>query len=583
MMCTLSKYRIASGQADHIYTIDEICTFFSDPKFLITDYDLSKLDELVPKDMSHGELYDAIDAKVDNNAHSQLRIVSLALRDLFDANESNINARRKTDFYSIDKAIKLALESNNVQYVIWVYGVKSIIMDLSKRPAQALPYIQKSKYLIEELDAATTYESIYNNTLLSLTSILYQLNDYQHSALYGQEYMKWIEQQPLSRQIMGLIYAYDLVGASYKHLGYPDSSINCYERIISFLDESDSIDEERKELWRSIAIGNIGENLLNKNNLVEAKPKIEGYYHYNQVHNDILNILLSKNLYAKYLSTQKSYQNAIPLWRSVIDEKRALDRPQIIVDAAYGVVDAYRQIGKLDSALYYQEIAYKTKSEIDIAQYKSGLEIVNAQIEIERLEHSLSHTISRLQGLRASRNLTILSALLLMGIIFVSYGWKESTWRATVDKETFDRKLAEQRADQAINNLEILKESLIEKTELVSQLSDQLELNDDMDATYDLRDQISSYVFAKEEDWHRFFISFELVHPHFIKNLNHSLDNSSPGERRLAVLMKIGLNNKQLASALGIHPNSVSKNKYRLKQRLNLDPDQTLESFINSL
>ncbi|HEY8938181.1 MAG TPA: hypothetical protein VIM65_23325, partial [Cyclobacteriaceae bacterium] len=52
---------------------------------------------------------------------------------------------------------------------------------------------------------------------------------------------------------------------------------------------------------------------------------------------------------------------------------------------------------------------------------------------------------------------------------------------------------------------------------------------------------------------------------------------------RLSALIKLNLSIKEMASMLGISPESVKKSRYRLKRKLGLTENDVLEEFIEKL
>ena len=88
---------------------------------------------------------------------------------------------------------------------------------------------------------------------------------------------------------------------------------------------------------------------------------------------------------------------------------------------------------------------------------------------------------------------------------------------------------------------------------------------------------------AEDRDWEIFKSYFSEVHndfDHKIKSINVDI---SEKEIRLASFLRMNLTTKQIASMLNVLPDSVLKSKYRLKKKLNLDKDQDLTEFLNSL
>ena len=86
-----------------------------------------------------------------------------------------------------------------------------------------------------------------------------------------------------------------------------------------------------------------------------------------------------------------------------------------------------------------------------------------------------------------------------------------------------------------------------------------------------------------DNDWEKFRLHFNEVHPNFfekIRNVNKALN---PNETRLCAYIRMDLATKEIAQLSGISPDSVQKNRYRLKKKLGLDKSINLIDFIRSL
>ena len=86
-----------------------------------------------------------------------------------------------------------------------------------------------------------------------------------------------------------------------------------------------------------------------------------------------------------------------------------------------------------------------------------------------------------------------------------------------------------------------------------------------------------------DEDWKSFRLIFEQIHPHFIKNLISKNTSISQGDLKLATLIKLNLSNPEISSILGISSESVRKNRYRFRKKLNFTTDESLLEFISEL
>ncbi|MGB4085068.1 MAG: inorganic phosphate transporter [Bacteroidales bacterium] len=80
-----------------------------------------------------------------------------------------------------------------------------------------------------------------------------------------------------------------------------------------------------------------------------------------------------------------------------------------------------------------------------------------------------------------------------------------------------------------------------------------------------------------------FNIRIERMHKDFIGRLVQLNPDLSPNDIRLAVLLRLGIATKQIATLMNISPKSVEINRYRLPKKLGLDRGSNLTQFINNI
>jgi len=90
---------------------------------------------------------------------------------------------------------------------------------------------------------------------------------------------------------------------------------------------------------------------------------------------------------------------------------------------------------------------------------------------------------------------------------------------------------------------------------------------------------------VKNEDksWDEFARLFEKVHPAFWQQLNQMPNPLTEKEKRLCALIKVNMQNREVAAVLGISPESVKTARYRLRKKLQIDSDQDLNQFVQML
>jgi len=126
---------------------------------------------------------------------------------------------------------------------------------------------------------------------------------------------------------------------------------------------------------------------------------------------------------------------------------------------------------------------------------------------------------------------------------------------------------------------------LIQKNEQMEQLRNELDdlavyIPPDMRKQYDRIKSTIGYAFSLDNTWDEFRIHFEQVHPSFLKKLMEVESSLTGKEKRLCSLIRVNMGTKEMASVLGISPDSVKTARHRLRKKLKLDKDDDLDSFI---
>ncbi|SFU28253.1 regulatory protein, luxR family [Pustulibacterium marinum] len=84
-----------------------------------------------------------------------------------------------------------------------------------------------------------------------------------------------------------------------------------------------------------------------------------------------------------------------------------------------------------------------------------------------------------------------------------------------------------------------------------------------------------------DDEWEEFMHFFEDIHPDFIKNISKASEQGlTSTELRLAMLLRLNLSSKEIASVLRVTPDSVRVARYRLRKKLPIDHKQELVNFM---
>lgn len=140
--------------------------------------------------------------------------------------------------------------------------------------------------------------------------------------------------------------------------------------------------------------------------------------------------------------------------------------------------------------------------------------------------------------------------------------------------------------DSKKRQLLLYSQNILEKSELIHQLNYEIE---SLKKSNSIQDQIKKFskvlnsTILTDDDWEEFKKTFEDVYPNFFAALRLKFPEITASELRLSALIKMNLSLKEAANSLGISADSVKKSRYRLKKKIALPEDDSLEQFLRSL
>lgn len=96
---------------------------------------------------------------------------------------------------------------------------------------------------------------------------------------------------------------------------------------------------------------------------------------------------------------------------------------------------------------------------------------------------------------------------------------------------------------------------------------------------YQLRDILQTPLLT-DDQWLTFKKAFEKVNRNYSREISYNFSNISQAELRYLYLKKLGMNHKEIASVLGISPDSVRLYKHRLGKKVNPGKEDALPVFL---
>ncbi len=122
--------------------------------------------------------------------------------------------------------------------------------------------------------------------------------------------------------------------------------------------------------------------------------------------------------------------------------------------------------------------------------------------------------------------------------------------------------------------------SQIRKNEALLELKNELARLELPVRDADRLDRLIENHLSSDADWSVFEKAFNEVHDAFFHKMKHDWPDLTPGDLRLAALLRLNLSSKEIAALLGMSIRGIENKRYRLRKKLGLGETVNLADFI---
>ncbi|SNR80887.1 tetratricopeptide repeat protein [Dokdonia pacifica] len=245
------------------------------------------------------------------------------------------------------------------------------------------------------------------------------------------------------------------------------------------------------------------------------------------------------------------------------------------------IKDSIESTKKVKALSYYQTLYEMEKRDSEIKQQQSEIELLDTQVELLDTKNKVQFQWMLLIAL----------ALFAAGA-FYYFNNKKNKQKAVINKNKKD--LAEMKNQMLDKEIEYQKKdltdfafnisqnqewakTLVKKLEKLKTTTGRARANE----LEDLENEIKNKIWVDDGSYD-FQDRIETLSNSFYKGLNSQFPNLTKTEVRLCSLIRMNIENKEIAILQNINPSSVKKSRYRLRKKLNLTQRQDLDEFLQS-
>jgi DNA-binding CsgD family transcriptional regulator len=476
------------------------------------------------------------------------------------------------------QAINEAYATNDKRFIAFITWLCSSLMIEMQQLELAVTYKMQAEDIYSEI-GYLDYNYIKNWGVIG--ELLFHSRDYEQSILYTRKALDSWSEKTAAADYTRVRY-YNTIAQDYEQLNNLDSAL-------VYLDTSLLLAEKGtyKE-WIGINSGFKGEVLFKMQEYQKAKPLLEYDYLTNKdQYVDIaakslqwiarINLLEGKNDSALMKSRE-----AVALIQKI--KFRYYLQPARYLEMAYSALaGSFKATGQLDSFYHYTRLHSQLHDSIQNVAFQSSSRIVRMKIDNQNILNAIQSLEKEKRNEVTKRNLIIAAIGLLSVIVLLYIKQSKLKQRHREEMVLHEKRLAETELASAKQQMQQFTENIIEKSNLIEKLQHQIAGNEINGEHQQILKDLTSHTILTEADWENFKRMFERLYPSFFSLLKEKAPNITVAEQRMAALIRLNLNSKQMASMLGISVDSVHKTKQRLRLRLQVQNEANLEETLSYL
>lgn len=314
-----------------------------------------------------------------------------------------------------------------------------------------------------------------------------------------------------------------------------------------------------------------------------------------------MRLLLYENI-GNYFRYKKDYAQALDYYHAARQMALADSNISSYASLAYELSMLFAQQGLSDSSYHYlsqyNNLISRTQQPHTVESYKQYTHMVMELSEnrIQLSEQAVSLKNKQLVILGVTATAIIVTVVLLW---LVAMERRRRTRQTMLLKEIENRELSDQleheqeiqrlheaQIEQKIRELTSYSLLLANKNNLLKTVEEtavKAQKEQDMGGYGQIKRLIDENLHMDGDYWEQFVGHFVQVAPHFFDQLKQRFPDLTPNEIKLCAYIRIGMSSKQIAQMLNLSPESVNKNRYRLRKKLGLEKDTALDEIIAGL
>ena len=379
------------------------------------------------------------------------------------------------------------------------------------------------------------------------------------------------------------------IGLTLNDLGNSNYVIKNYTIAIKYLEESlRSSEEVENHGLLGITLFNIGKTYVKMGQTQKGidylKKSVE--YSRNISNNPLSESWALKRLGDVYTEELNMPQKALPFLNRAIQLSDSVGNKDDLYQSYRDRAQAYAALGQYKKALEDHETYKAINDSVYNIDKSKEIERLKTEFETKEKEQQIALQENEIDLLEQKAKVSGLQKLLLGGGLFLSlgvvsfgfYGFRQKINSNKLEKEKLDVELDFKKKELTTHALHLAKKN--ETLESLKQKAEEFKSAENSQNGYQQLIRTINFDLQDDNNWENFSKYFQEVHKDFNSNIKQKFPEVTSNELRLMSLLKMNLSSKEIANILNISPEGIKKARYRLRKKLNITTEDSLQDLV---
>lgn len=360
-----------------------------------------------------------------------------------------------------------------------------------------------------------------------------------------------------------------------------------FPQAINYFNQALNIAVAKKDsAWIGITTGNIGSVYFMQGDYARAMPYLTADYResiaYKQFSNAALTLLRLSRISLESGKLKEAGER--------LDSVEVLIHKSVGEDVLSLWVDVYKQreelnkrTGQYQAAVTYAEKYQVLKDSLAKRNSIAAIERVKLTWEAEKYRGQISRLNTNADVEAFKRNAIVCIFILVFIIVILLFNRYRLNARREQEMLLIRKKRVDEKLKSAADALQEYTENLKQNNAQIERYKAEIAAlktrSTDKAGAENLEKLMQAHIMT-DESWSEFKKLFIKVHEGFFTKLRNSYPYLTDTDMRLLSLVKLNLNNREMANMLGITIEGIKKSKQRLRKKMQLPADMDIEQVV---